>query len=210
MSTIETIREQSEIWSAFASLPDEAAIGADLAAVFLGMGTKTLARLRQNGGSPPYVQYREGESVARNQRVIYILADLRAWREANKVNSSMHAAKVRGLTFSSLGDLLEEQPFWQRTLVSKSKGGMGRAVIDKERDMIVGHAQTVSDSEFELLLHDSFADIVWLPVASAMNQPWFNAESRQVFHRAYVGLLQNLIAQDDRQQEKTLLGAIQL
>jgi hypothetical protein len=83
-------------------------------------------------------------------------------------------------------------------------------MIEKEHDVIVGHAQIISDSDFDLLLHDSTADVVWLSVASAMNQPWLDAESRQVFRRAYIGLLQDLIDQDARQQEKTYLGSIQL
>lgn len=50
MSTIETIRKQVEIWEAFKGLPDEAVVRADLAAIFLGVSKKTLARLRHGRG----------------------------------------------------------------------------------------------------------------------------------------------------------------
>ncbi|WP_168421873.1 hypothetical protein, partial [Erwinia amylovora] len=112
MSAIETLREMSEVWSLFGDMPDDAAIGVDLAALYLGVSVKTLARYRQNGDGPPYVQYQSSESKARNQRVNYLLGDLRVWRNNHRVSGTTQAAQVRGLTFTSLKDFVEPQPFW--------------------------------------------------------------------------------------------------
>lgn len=97
MSTIETLRELSEVWSLFGDMPDDATLGVDLAALYLGISVKTLARYRQNGDGPLYIQYQAEGSRVRNQRVNYLLGDLRVWRDNHKVRSTMHAAQVRGL-----------------------------------------------------------------------------------------------------------------
>ncbi len=201
MTTIETIRKQVEIWEAFKGLPDDSVVRADLAAIFLGISKKTLAKLRQEGDGPPYIQISAEGSTARNQLVNYVLGKLRVYRASKEVDSSIHAAKVRGLTFSSLNDLLEEQPFWQRTTVSMVKGGMGRGMVEKERTTIVGHVQTVSDSDFESLLHEPKAEVIWLSLADAMDRELSLSEARQPFHRAYIKVLEGMIEGSNRQQE---------
>lgn len=95
MSAIETLREMSEVWRLFNDMPDDATIGVDLAALYLGVSVKTLARYRQKGDGPHYVQYYSSGSKARNQRVNYLLSDLRAWRNSHRVKSSMHAMLIR-------------------------------------------------------------------------------------------------------------------
>ncbi|MGP4883791.1 hypothetical protein ACTXQV_72280, partial [Klebsiella pneumoniae] len=61
-------------------------------------------RYRQNGGGPQYIQYQTEDSKARNQRVNYLLKDLRSWRDNHKVSNTMHAAQFRGLAFNCLSD----------------------------------------------------------------------------------------------------------
>ncbi len=78
MSVIETLRELSEVWSLFSDMPDDTTLNVDLAALYLGISVKSLARYRQNGGGPHYIQYRAEDSKARNQRVNYLLRDLRS------------------------------------------------------------------------------------------------------------------------------------
>ncbi len=112
MSVVATLRELSEVWKLFSDMPDDTTLSVDLAALYLGISVKTLARYRQNGDGPTYIQYQSEDSKARNQRVNYLLGDLRSWRDIHKVKSTMHAAQIRGLTFSTLNDFIKPQPFW--------------------------------------------------------------------------------------------------
>lgn len=78
MSVVETLREFSEVWKLFSEIPDDATLNVELASLYLGISVKSLARYRQNGGGPAYIQYQVENSKARNQRVNYLLKDLRA------------------------------------------------------------------------------------------------------------------------------------
>lgn len=197
---MESLRELQDVWKQFEGLSDEAVVRADLAATFLGISKKTLARLRQEETGPPYIQVVADGSSARNQIVNYPMGELRVYRKSLLVTSPMKAAQMRGLAFETVGDLLEEQPFWQVTTTSMAKGGIGRGNVRKERCMIVGHVQTVSDKEFDSFLHDSNAEVIWLSIHDAMNRPWANAEARKLIHQAYIGLLQDLIEASNSQQ----------
>lgn len=210
MSTLETIRQQAEIWKAFQDIPDDAVVDSKLAAVFLGISHQSLARMRGKGGSPPYVQLREDDSTARNQRVNYILKDLRAWRESNKVSSTMEAAQLRGLTFSTLPSLLEEQPFWILTTHSKSKGTMGRGEVSESLEVIADHVFTIPGDKFSKLLQDPNAEVQWISLDEAMSRPWANDEARQPFHEAYTKVLQQSIDRSAAQQEAAILRALNL
>lgn len=204
MSTIEIIRKQVEIWEAFKDLPDEAVVRADLAAVFLGISKKTLARLRQEGGGPPYIQNIEEGSTARNQIVNYVMGKLRAYRASKEVTSSMNAAQMRGLTFATLEDLIEEQPYWQQSMFGEKRVGMGTK-ITKAYPRIVGHVQTVSDEEFASLLHDENAEVVWLSLPDALKEVWVSPQARTPFHEAYIELLRGWIEQSNAGQEAAVL-----
>lgn len=114
MSAIDTLREYAEVWRLFGSMPDDATLSAEVSALYLGVSVKTLARYRQTGNGPAYIQYQAEDSKARNQRVNYLLGDLRTWRDRHKVSSTMEAAQsvdwllLRWLTLSnrSLSGLL--------------------------------------------------------------------------------------------------------
>ncbi|MEV9805587.1 hypothetical protein AB0T20_17595 [Escherichia coli] len=139
MSAIDTLREYAEVWRLFGSMPDDATLSAEVSALYLGVSVKTLARYRQTGNGPAYIQYQAEDSKARNQRVNYLLGDLKTWRDNHKVNSTMEAAQVRGLAFASLADFTKPEPFW---------------TIDNK---IYSHALTVSDEVFKELLNVSRA-----------------------------------------------------
>lgn len=207
MSTIDTIREQIAIWEAFKGLSDEAVVRSDLAAIFLGISKKTLARLRQNGDGPPYVQVAEEGSDARNQIVNYVMGKLRAYRASKEVKSSMDAAEIRGKTFSTIADLLEEQPFVMKTIYSTGKVGMGDP-ISKSHSEILGHIFTITDEDLSSLLHDETMEVVWLSLPDALNENWSNGEARNPFHKAYTELLQGWIAESVRGQEAAELNSL--
>ncbi|ECL1668562.1 hypothetical protein FPN01_23235, partial [Salmonella enterica] len=88
MPIVETLRDHSEAWELFKGLPDDATLNVELSALYLCVSVKTLARYRQNGDGPAYIQYQAGNSKARNQRVNYLFSDLKAWRNSHKVVSS--------------------------------------------------------------------------------------------------------------------------
>ncbi len=185
MSAIETLREMSEVWNLFGEMPDDATIGVDLAALYLGVSVKTLARYRQNGDGPPYVQYQSSESKARNQRVNYLLGDLRAWRNAHRVKSTMQAAQVRGLTFTMLSDLTCPQPYWR----SKDKG-------------LIDHALRVTDEAFTTYLKNHNFELIWISVEQALLEDWTNSEERNNWHSAYIEILNEMMMSSVALQEK--------
>ncbi|EGS2003863.1 hypothetical protein I8I78_001306 [Enterobacter cloacae] len=185
MSTIETLRAMSEVWSLFSDMPDDATIGVDLAALYLGVSVKTLARYRQNGDGPPYVQYQSSESKARNQRVNYLLGDLRAWRNNHRVSSTMQAAQVRGLAFTTLSDFTYPEPFWST--------GNG---------FIIGHALKVTEEDFIAYLKDGEMVLIWLSVEHVLLKDWLWPDERKLWHSIYLECLNRLILNSLALQEK--------
>ncbi|MCW1833556.1 hypothetical protein [Pantoea ananatis] len=185
MSAIETLREMSEVWNLFGDMPDDATVGVDLAALYLGVSVKTLARYRQNGDGPPYVQYQSSDSKARNQRVNYLLGDLRAWRNGHRVKSTMQAAKVRGLTFTRLSDLTSPQPYWR----AKDKG-------------LIDHALRVTDEAFKAYLQNTNYELIWISVEQALLEDWTDSEERNHWHSVYIEFLNEMIMSSVALQEK--------
>ncbi|MBK0127074.1 hypothetical protein IAE30_25355 [Pantoea sp. S61] len=186
MSAIETLREMSEVWSLFSDMPDDATIGVDLAALYLGVSVKTLARYRQNGDGPPYVQYQSSDSKARNQRVNYLLSDLRTWRNGHRVNSTMQAAQVRGLAFTSLNDLAKPQPFW----------------VDTHEEKIIGHALVLTDSIFKECLKNLNCEVIWLNIEEVLSKQWNQANERRVWHDLLLETIKETLIKTIAQQEK--------
>ena len=190
MSVIETLRELSEVWSLFSDMPDDTTLSVDLAALYLGISAKSLARYRQNGGGPHYIQYQAEDSKARNQRVNYLLKDLRSWRDSHKVKSTMHAAQVRGLTFTCLSDFCEPQPFWCITY------GSGSA------SEIVSHVLTLPDDDFKQILLEPNAKVVWISVDDALFRDWSNVDERKKWNDLFNEVLIYLIKSSNVALEK--------
>ncbi|EIZ5886398.1 hypothetical protein MPS87_002423, partial [Salmonella enterica] len=152
MSIVATLRELSEVWKLFGDMPDDTTLNAELAAIYLGVSPKTLARYRQNGGGPEYIQYQEENSKARNQRINYLLKDLKIWRDAHKVKNSMEAAQVRGLAFNSLIDFTIPQPFWQ----------IDNELDSDNKNKILSHALRTPEERFKIYLAEKYIKIVWI------------------------------------------------
>ena len=191
MKIIETLRELSEVWKLFGDMPDDTTLNAELAAIYLGVSPKTLARYRQNGGGPEYIQYQEENSKARNQRINYLLKDLKIWRDAHKVKNSMEAAQVRGLAFNSLIDFTIPQPFWQ----------INNSAELQNRNKILSHALRTPDERFKLYLNEERVHIVWVSIEEALSWDWTDLNERQVFNDSFVELLNNLIQLSNSAQE---------
>ncbi|HHT8827091.1 TPA: hypothetical protein ACT48M_002509 [Yersinia enterocolitica] len=196
MALIETLRELSEVWRLFGDMPDDTTLSVDLAALYLGISVKTLARYRQNGGGPEYIQYQSDESKARNQRVNYLLKDLRLWRDNHKIKNTMHAAQVRGLAFKSLLDFCEPQPFWQVSDKSNSTA----------QSKILSHALTIPDDDFKKNLLEPNAGVVWLSIEEALFNEWQTADERQKWNDIFKEFLNEIISASNAAQEKHLLN----
>jgi len=210
MSTvdIQKVRGLAETWKIISAMPEDASLGKGLAAVYLGISEKKLGRIRADKESGlPYYQYPDEDSTARNQKVYYVKGELRQWREKHKVYSTLDAAAMRGLTFSTMADLLEEQPFVMKTIFSNRKVGMGDP-ISKSHSEILGHIFTINNEDVSLLLHDENMEVVWLSLPDALNENWSNGEARNPFHSAYTELLQGWIADSVRGQEAAELNSI--
>jgi len=206
---LEEARDLADTWEILKVLPDDAVISSGLAGVFLGIGPKTLKRLRNiKADGPPYQKVITNQkSKAMNQDVEYILGDLRKYRASILLRNTKEERERRGLSFASLSDLLEEQPYWIQTIHTKTKGGMGRGSVASSRDVIVDHVQTISEKKFKKLLTDKDADVRHLSLDEAMSIPWADEEARQPFHEAYIAVLKRSIKQSKAFQERAVLSA---
>lgn len=198
MPTVDTLRDFTEAWKLFGELPDDAALNVELTALYLGVSVKTLARYRQNGDGPPYIQYPTGNSKARNQRVNYLLRDLKIWREGNKVVSTMQAAQVRGLTFNSLIDFTLPQPFWH----------IDKEIKSDNQNKILSHALRTPEERFRIYLEEEHINIIWISIEEALLLGWTDLNERQVFNDAFVNFLNNLIQLSTSAQENLILSNV--
>lgn len=198
MSVIATLRELSEVWKLFGDMPDDTALNVELTALYLGISVKSLARYRQNGEGPPYIQYQAGNSKARNQRVNYLLGDLRIWRDGYKVVSTMQAAQVRGLAFNSLIDFTIPQPFWH----------IDNSAELQNRNKILSHALRTPEERFKLYLKEDRLKISWISIEESLSWEWTDLNERQVFHDSFVNLLNDSIQLSTAGQENLVLNNI--
>lgn len=190
MSVIETLRELSEVWRLFSDMPDDATLNVELASLYLGISVKSLARYRQNGGGPQYIQYQSEDSKARNQRINYLLRDLRSWRDNHKVSNTMHAAQIRGLTFASLSDFTEPQPFWQMITNGCAK------------NKLISHALTTPDDIFRQLLEEPNKKVIWTSIEEALFMDWINVDERKRWNDLFNEVLNYLIKSSNAALEK--------
>jgi hypothetical protein len=198
MPTVDTLRDFTEAWKLFGELPDDTALNVELTALYLAVSVKTLARYRQNGDGPPYIQYPTGNSKARNQRVNYLLRDLKIWRDGHKIVSTMQAAQVRGLAFNSLIDFTIPQPFWH----------IDNSAELQNRNKILSHALRTPEERFKIYLAEKHINIVWISVEEALLLDWTDLSERQIFHDSFVNFLSNVIQLSTSAQENLILNNI--
>ncbi|MEI9605346.1 hypothetical protein V5053_24235 [Enterobacter hormaechei] len=198
MSVVATLRELSEVWKLFGDMPDDTVLNVELTALYLGISVKTLARYRQNGGGPEYIQYQAEDSKARNQRVNYLLGDLRVWRNSHKVKNSMEAAQVRGLAFNSLSDFTIPQPFWH----------IDKDIKSNNRNKILSHVLITPEDKFKIYLAEKHVNIIWMSIEEALLLEWTDLNERQVFNDLFVNFLSNLIQISTSAQENLILNDV--
>lgn len=197
MISVEILRELSEVWKLFGDLPDDSVLNVDLAAVYLGVSVKTLARYRQNGGGPEYIQYQAEDSKARNQRINYLLGDLRIWRNNHKVKNSMQAAQVRGLAFTSLSDFTEEHPFIVKNKIIQKRKIKRLGVRDSDTDIyddvILGHILCVEETVLTSQLSNNDLQVIWISIEEALKQHWEHNDNKNIFLECFKLCSQEII-----------------
>ncbi|RLM17948.1 hypothetical protein BIY29_18800 [Brenneria alni] len=108
----------------------------------------------------------------------------------------MHAAQIRGLTFTSLSDFIEPQPFWQMI----TNGG--------SKNKIISHALTIPDEGFKQLLLDPNANIIWISVEDVLFQRWENKSERMIWHEIFTLELNNIFLASGAEQEIYILNDV--
>lgn len=197
MISVEILRELSEVWKLFGDLPDDSVLNVDLAAVYLGVSVKTLARYRQNGGGPEYIQYQAEDSKARNQRINYLLGDLRIWRNNHKVKNSMQAAQVRGLAFTSLTDFIEEHPFIVKNKIIQKRKIKRLGVRDSDTDIyddvILGHILCVEETVLTSQISNNDLQVIWISIEEALKKHWEHNDNKNIFLECFKLCSQEII-----------------
>ena len=113
-----------EMAARIAALPNETLLTQPEAAVFLRIGQRTLERWRTTGGGPKYRQAAMPGARGYNQRVVYVLGELKDWLNGNTVECT--ADRIE--RFATLNDFFaSEWPFWQD---EEGKGLQGEVFED--------------------------------------------------------------------------------
>ncbi len=182
-----TNSEVVEIMNRVCGLDDDALINASLAALYLNVSEKTLARLRQQGDGPPYIQYPEGGSRARNQKVNYRKGALKAWRDAHEVGSTLEAASVRGMAKMHAGaSPVGAQTGWDSDILEGFSLENEAALTVEQPFFVIGpefnhgphiycHALACEAIDFEVTVENLCDDaecLVWLPWGVSLLIPW--------------------------------------
>ena len=134
-------------------LGDEQPMDEQQAAGFLGTTSGTLDTYRREGGGPVFVKFPPaGGRKGQNTTVVYILGDLRAWRDKHKREANYgHTPAV--MSWETLDDTRRPEPWFQAE---------GR---------LTGHALS-SDIP-------SKAQVVWASLEEAvLDLPWTSGEQR--------------------------------
>jgi hypothetical protein len=156
--------EVMDVMDRLARLHDDANVPPALAALWLGRSEKTLERWRGEKTGPLYTQ---PDGMGRNAKCTYRMGDLRAWRDANKVSSTMEAAVRRGMAFATVLDLAEDHPFLRRAV----------------SDMLIGHALVRTKESLAALLSDDTVEVVWMSAFDAMCLAWDDVAVRREYQR---------------------------
>jgi hypothetical protein len=153
-----------EVIDRLARLHDDANVPPGMAGLYLGRSEKTLERWRGEKTGPEYTQ---PDGMGRNAKVTYRMGDLRAWRDAHKIASTMESAVRRGMAFATVFDLAEEHPFLRR------EGG----------DLLIGHAHVRTKESLASMLSDENVEVVWMSAFDALCLAWEEVAVRREYQK---------------------------
>ncbi len=147
-----------ELLAILSALPGDVAVTTEEAAVLLRVSPSTLAKMRMPNHpvkGPPYIQAGEKGTTGANQKVAYLIDDLKAWQRANRVTDTQAAAVRKGQLFATLLDLAEERPYW-----TNEKGLLAGLVMDTSEDVFIARILSPVWS------------VDWLNATDASLRPW--------------------------------------
>lgn len=145
-------------------LPDKAIMTPTETAFLLGVSEKKLSRLRSAGGGPPYLQYAETGSEARNQAVLYRFGDVIAYQDNSLVTSTMDAAIQRGLAFITMADI-DEQPFF----------------IEISTGNVISHGYDMGPDDLYDVHPSTYYELVFMDWADALSKTWRDKEKLAIY-----------------------------
>lgn len=143
-------------------LPDTTLLKTSEAAVLLRTSVRSLERLRQTPGGPPYMQGGAMGASGANQKCLYRKGDLLAWVESNMLSSNVEAAIRKGQLFKTIHDLAEERPYW----------------VDVT-GQIRGAVESTEVEDFLKRLGSPMWDIEWLSADVASLRSWSDADTKR-------------------------------
>ncbi len=192
-------------WERVNAWPDGKPLKTKEAAIFMRYSVATLARMRKKGNGPDYFQggikqdgriprpSLEGEDwrgPGVNQHIHYFKEDIQAWQKAGKVSNTLEAAIRKGQlrTFSAIGDLLEELPYYIDP--------MGRVEA------------CVEDLSMQTLIERlDVWEIEWLPAVEAAAKVWTDREAQKKLADAIKPVLKYALERLDTGIEASELNA---
>jgi len=166
-------------------LPDTTLLKTSEAAVLLRTSVRSLERLRQTAGGPPYMQGGAVGAAGSNQKCLYRKADLLSWVESNMLNSNVEAAIRKGQLFKTIHDLAEERPYWV-----DATGQISEAIESTE----VG--------DFFKRLGNPMWDIEWLSADEASFRSWSDLDAKKTHTESVERVLTNALGAVRGAQER--------
>ncbi len=167
-----------EILELLHRLPDDAALLPAEAAVFIRYSPRTLERWRspESGVKGPKFQQSGGPGAkGTNQKITYLIRDLKAWQESVTVSDNIEAAIRKGQLFVTLADIVEERAFW------RNPAGMIAGLVD----------ETSGDIFFGRL---GVWEIEWMPVTDALDEEWESTPPHGTLAKTVSDILKDGIA----------------
>lgn len=164
---------QARVRADMAQMHDATPVDSELAAVYLCVSSATLKRMRSEGTGPKYQQPQTiAGTTARNQKIVYLMGELKRWLSEQTTASTMNAAELRGTMFATLQSLGTPEPFW--------------AGEHKGVDAILGHV--LATPLTPELMSGEVAHIEWIDWPEAMRRGWSNGAQRAIFEDRYRSL----------------------
>lgn len=147
-----------ELLAILSGLPGDVAVTTEEAAVLLRVSPSTLAKMRMPNHpvkGPPYIQAGDKGTTGANQKVTYLIDDLKAWQRANRVTDTQAAAVRKGQLFCTITDLAEERPYWTN-----------------ESGLISGPVMNTSEDVFVARILSPVWSVDWLNATDVSLRPW--------------------------------------
>lgn len=180
---IEALRTRIDLANELAKLPDSAQVGWRHAAVMMNVSEppseRTMDGLRQGRGGVYGPEFTKG--AGKTSPVTYNVGELRRWLASRTQGTTMEAAARRGLAFSSLHSLTQDEPW-----------------VIGPNGAVHGHALTASEDELRRALHNEggfHLDLISL--TDALTGSSWVPQARAPFHSAFVAVLSEARAAAD-------------